>query len=247
MTAEPPQHAPSRRRQAAAYGVHLLTAAGIVPAFFAAVEIASAQCDSRIVFLWLIVAVAIDAVDGPLARRLHVKTYADQLDGRTIDDIVDYITFTFLPLLLVWRMAWTPTPAWVFVLPAMVASLLGFAHVGAKEEAAGFFRGFPSYWNIAAFYCGLLAAADAAWVSGAMLLVLAALTVAPIRFIYPNLAPRRWRGPLLLGALLWLIVLVAMLPRFPHNPAWLVGLSLAYPAIYTAASFWLARAQSNTP
>lgn len=213
---------------------------GIVPAFLAAVEIASPTCDPRLVFLWLIVAVAIDAIDGPLARRFHVKTYAARIDGRTIDDIVDYITFTFLPLLLIWRMQWTPMPAWPFILPAMVASLLGFAHVGAKEEEAGFFRGFPSYWNVAAFYCGLLSAAGAAWASGVMLLVLAALTVAPVRFIYPNLAPRRWRGPLLLGALAWLVVLIAMLPSFPHNSAWLVGLSLAYPAAYTAASFWLA-------
>ena len=67
-------------------------------------EIARPVPDLRVVFAWLAAAVLIDATDGSLARRRDVSTRAPQILGRTIDDIVDYLTFTFLPLLLVWRM-----------------------------------------------------------------------------------------------------------------------------------------------
>lgn len=226
-----------------AYGVHLLTASGVVFAFLAIAEILAPACDPRRVFLWFACATIVDAIDGPLARRLHVKQRVPHIDGRTIDDLVDYLMFTFLPLVLVWRMGWLPgSPAGVgaaAVILAMLTSLLGFANTRAKQESQGFFLGFPSYWNIAAFYLGLFHAFAGPWVNLGIVLVLAILTVTPIRVIYPNLAPRPWRAPLLAGALLWLVVLLAILPWYPRVPAWAVGVSLIYPAFYTAASIVL--------
>src|SRR5688500_17252845 len=95
--------------RAPAYAVHVLTASGVVAAFLAVAELFDAAPDERVVFVWLVVAVVIDAVDGPLARAWDVKRFAPDIDGRTIDDIVDYLTFTFIPLLLVWRMGWVPS------------------------------------------------------------------------------------------------------------------------------------------
>jgi phosphatidylcholine synthase len=74
-----------------------------------------------------------------------------------------------------------------------------------------------------------------------MILALAVLTVLPVRFIYPNLAPAPWRAPLLLGALVWLAVMVAMLRGYPDVSGWLLTLSLLYPAAYTALSAHLSR------
>src|SRR5688572_32394518 len=127
-------------------------------------------------------------------------------------------------------------------LAVLVASLLGFAHVGAKDEAAGYFRGFPSYWNIAAFYAGLAfhgLGEAGQWLNGAVLLALAALTVSPVRFLYPNLAPRPWKLPVLLGAAAWLAVLLWMLPVYRSVPAWVVAVSLIYPAFYATLSIWI--------
>ena len=118
-------------QSARAHFVHVYTASGVAFAFLAAVEIVSATPDPRWVFLWLLVAVLIDATDGPLARAWHVKFRAPRFDGRKIDDIVDYLTFTFLPLLLVWRMNWLPAPGVVWIFPALIASVLGFANVAA--------------------------------------------------------------------------------------------------------------------
>ena len=230
-----------------AYAVHLLTASGVAFDLAAAAALWAPSPDPRLVFLLLMVPVIIDAVDGPLARRWEVKRWAAAIDGRTLDDIVDYLTFTFVPLLLVWRMGWVPRPAFLFVLPALVASLFGFANTRAKQEADGFFQGFPSYWNIYAFYAGLWAERFSPLLPGLVCLALAVLTVAPVRFIYPNLAPRPFRGPLLGGAVVWTAILVWMLRDYPASPTWLVAVSLLYPAVYVALSVLLdVRARSAT-
>ena len=225
---------------ARAYAVHLYTASGIILGFFAAAEIVSERPDLRTVFLLFIGTVVIDATDGPLARRWEVKRFAARIDGRTIDDIVDYITYTFLPLLLVWRMGWLPEPGIVWVAPALLASLFGFANTGVKDEAGGFFLGFPSYWNIVAFYAGFVDRLYGPWINAAALVVLAVATVLPIRFLYPNLAPRPWRRPVIAGALLWLGAMLWMLPDYPRAPGWAAWLSLLYPAFYLGLSFRLA-------
>jgi phosphatidylcholine synthase len=223
-----------------AAGVHLYTACGVVLAFLATVEICSTAPDLRAVFLLLALAVLVDATDGPLARRWEVKRVLPAVQGRTIDDIVDYLTYTFVPLLLVWRMDWVPAPAVAWIAPALVASLFGFANTGIKDEAGGFFLGFPSYWNVVAFYAGPFYQLYGATLNAAILLLLAVATVLPLQFIYPNLAPRPWRGPVVLGALLWLAAMLAMLPAYPRVAAWALWLSLLYPAFYVGLSFRLA-------
>lgn len=231
---------------ARAYAVHLYTASGVALAFLAAAEICSESPSPVRVFLLLAGAVLIDATDGPFARRFHVKRYAAAIDGRTIDDIVDYLTYTFLPLLLVWRMGWLPDPAAVWVIPALIASLFGFSNVAAKDEERGFFLGFPSYWNVVALYAGVWHALYGPWVNVVVILALAALTLAPIEFVYPNLAPRPWKLPVVLGALVWLVLLFAMLTDYPRTPEWLMLLSLAYPAFYTLVSVLHRRDPSPT-
>lgn len=234
---------PTRRslinRRARAYAVHVLTASGVVLAFLAAAEIASPQTDARLVFLFLAIAVLIDAADGPLARRADVKRYAPAIAGRTIDDLVDYLTFTFLPLLLVWRMDWLAGPEIVLVPLAMLLSLFGFANVGAKEEDNGFFLGFPSYWNLFAFYAGIWAFYGASAITTLLLLTFAATTVLPVRFLYPNLAPRRVKPLIMWGGAIWAATLIPMGLLYPAVPHWLHHASLIYPILYLLVSMTL--------
>jgi phosphatidylcholine synthase len=221
--------------------VHLYTASGVLLAFLATAEICSPAPDVRVVFGLLAAAVVIDATDGTLARRWEVKRWLPAIDGRTIDDLVDYLTYTFVPLLLVWRMGWLPEPALAWVAPALVASLFGFANTGAKDESAGFFLGFPSYWNVVAFYAGLAHRYYGPWVNAIALLLLTLVTVLPVRFLYPILAPHPWRTPLILGALVWLVVLLVILADYATAPAWLAWLSLLYPLLYVWLSLRLDR------
>ena len=236
-------------QRARAYFVHIYTASGLIFAFLAMAEICGRSAEPRPawVFLWLLLAVVVDSTDGPLARLWHVKTRAPKIDGRKIDDIVDYLTFTFIPLLLVWRMHWLPVQAEFLIPVALIASVLGFANAGAKQEDEGFFLGFPSYWNIYAFYVGLWATEygqTGSIMSAVLLAVLIVLTVAPVRFIYPNLAPRPWKLPMLGGAIIWTVLLLAMLRDYPDRvPEWLMWVSLIYPVFYSLVSLYLDRTE----
>ena len=236
------------RQRLFAWLVHFYTASGVLFALLATVELCRRDPDPRWVFAWLAVALFIDSSDGVLARAAQVKSRLPAIDGRKIDDLVDYLTFSFIPLLLVWRMGWLPgssaggeslniSLAWIA--PALVASLFGFANEGAKDERNGFFLGFPSYWNLYAYYAGFWSTHEAAWLSATLVVAFAALTVLPVRFVYPSLAPSPWRTPLLAGAAVWAALLVGMLPWYPDAPPWLMWASLLYPAAYFGISAWL--------
>lgn len=233
-------------RKIRAYLVHLFTASGVAFAFLAMAEVVRADLDPRWVFGWLTLAVLIDAADGPLARLWDVKLYAPRILGPTIDQIVDYLTFTFIPLVLLWRMDWLPGPDGLWVVLAMVASLFGFANESAKQEKQGFFLGFPSYWNVVVYYVGLLTVGYGtvgAFVSLVTVLVLSVLTVVPVRFVYPNAAPSPWRVIVTGGGIAWLGLLLALLPTFPELPRWggdwILWVSFVYPAFYFGLSGWL--------
>ena len=238
LDAPPPSPAGARLK---AYAVHVFTASGVVCAFLATAAVCSGPVDERVVFFWLALQVLIDAADGPMARAWEVKRHVPWIDGRTIDDIVDYLTYTYVPLLLIWRMGWIPDPAAAWVASAMVASLFGFSNTGAKDEARGFFLGFPSYWNIVAVYAGLLYRAAGPWPVAVLIVALTVLTVLPVRFVYPNLAPRPWRMPTLVGAGVWAILLAWIVADYAYPPASVVWLSLIYPVYYVALSVYLDR------
>jgi phosphatidylcholine synthase len=128
----------------------------------------------------------------------------------------------------------------------MVASLFGFANTSAKQTQDGFFRGFPSLWNVVAYYVGLFTVeygAVGSYASLAALLVLSVLTLVPMRFVYPNHVAMPWRVIVTVGGLMWLGVLLALLPTFPGLPAWggewVLWGSLIFPAFYFGISGWL--------
>ena len=234
MTNDAPAVRPPNRL--AGYAVHAFTASGVAFCFLAVAELCRPSPDVRLVFLWLIAQVLVDALDGPMARAVDIKRAAPEIDGRTIDDLVDYLSYTFVPLLLIWRLDLLPGPDALWVVPAMVASLFGFANKGAKDEAAGMFLGFPSYWNVVAAY---VVAFGGGWACAVVVALLTVLTVSPVRFLYPNLAPRPWKLPVMVASGVWLIAFMAMIWRLPSPPAWLVWGSLSYWVGYVALSLWL--------
>jgi phosphatidylcholine synthase len=222
-----------------AYSVHLYTACGLIVGMFVAAAILSEKYD--LAFLWMSVAVLIDATDGSLARRFRVAEVLPHIDGRKLDDIVDYLNYTFLPLVMICHAEWLPRPAWLWTGIPLVASSMAFVNAGAKEEEEGFFLGFPSYWNIFAFYT---AHCLRFWGPGlvlAAILVLSVLSVTPVRFVYPNRAPR-FRAFFMLGGYAWLGLIVVYLLFLKSTPAasrWLLWLSFVYPFLYVLLSIYL--------
>jgi phosphatidylcholine synthase len=219
-----------------AYSVHLYTASNAVWAFLAIVAIF--RGDERSAFLYLALAAVIDATDGPLARRWKIKQILPHIDGRRLDDIVDYLVWTFVPLLLIWHAGWLPEPSLFWISFPVLASLFTFANTGAKEEDEGFFLGFPSYWNILAFYLGVTYPLYGPNFVLVLTLLLSALSVMPVRFVYPNRAVR-WKPFFLLGGVAWTAILLPMIWLYPDVPFWMLAISSIYPIIYLVLSIYL--------
>ncbi len=225
-----------------AWGVHLYTGMGLVVAgAIAYVLVSDDPWRFRDAFLLMAVGILIDATDGWFARRVRVKEVLPGFDGRRLDDLVDFLTYTFLPLFLIWRARadlLPPGQEWCLLVP-LLASAYGFCQVDAKTPD-GFFLGFPSYWNLVAFYLYVLRLPG--WFAVGVLVGLALLTFVPARYLYPT-----QRGPLsrltnLLGGV-WTMLLVAILWRLPADPAGddvtrgLALVSLFFPIYYLAASW----------
>jgi phosphatidylcholine synthase len=153
-------------------------------------------------------------------------------DGSALDNLIDFHTYSSLPLLLIWRAGVLPGGlAWLLLLP-LLASAYGFSQVNVKTDD-GFFLGFPSYWNIAAYYLFVLA--PPVWVSVALVSTCAVLTFIPTRYIYATRG-----GPFAtlvnVGSAIWFVSLGVVLFGPEEYRRAVALLSLAYPVMYLALS-----------
>lgn len=215
---------------ACAWGVHLYTALGAVLGLLSLLY--AGRDDFRGSFIALGLATVIDSSDGPLARALQVKKRVPNFDGALLDNVVDYLTYVVAPVFIMVRAhLLIPNRAGLAMASAvMLASAYGFCRTDAKGE---YFRGFPSYWNLVAFYLFCLQLPTR--VNMAIVGLLAVMVMVPIRFIYPNRTAPLRTLTLVFGTL-WAIVTLAMLPALPeHNPVLLYA-SLSFIAYYLVAS-----------
>jgi phosphatidylcholine synthase len=220
-------------RTLSAWLVHLYTAMGFVCAAGIAVLIVrGGDASFRSAFFLMMIATAIDATDGWLARRADVKNVLPRFDGRALDDLIDFHTYSSLPLLLVWRAGVLPDGlAWLLLLP-LLASAYGFSQVDAKTDE-GYFLGFPSYWNIVAFY--LYALRPPVPVSATLIVVFAALTFLRTPYIYATRG-----GPFArtmnVGSAIWFVLLGLVLFGSAEYSKVVASVSLIYPAMYLGMS-----------
>src|SRR5215204_4177103 len=220
-----------RRR---AWLVHAYTATGAVLAFVAAWGVVHGH--DRVALGALFTATFVDATDGMLARRARVKEVLPEVDGARIDDIVDYMTFVLVPMLLLEAAGglylWTVIPV---VGVVMLSSMYGFVAPDAKSDDY-FFTGFPSYWNIVVLYLLLFRASPG--VNAIVLLVLSAMVFVRIGYVYPSRTPTLFRTTLALGSV-WTIAIGAIIWLWPSPPAWLSIGSLLFPVYYFVLSLVL--------
>jgi phosphatidylcholine synthase len=220
--------------RAAGWAVHVLTASGALVGMLALVS--AVERDYRATFLWFVAATAIDAVDGWFARAARVKDTVPQVDGARLDDIVDYLTYVFVPAFLVWQAGLVPEATAVPVASVMLlSSAFGFSRTDAKTEDY-FFTGFPSYWNIVVFY--LMALGTSPITNAAVLVTLAVLVFVPIGYVYPSRTPVWQRATVVLGTA-WAASVFVMAWQWPDVSRRLLHVSLAYPVYYAALSLVL--------
>src|SRR6266851_1323571 len=215
--------------------IHLYTASGAVTALIALQF--TMRGEFRGAFSVLAIALFVDSTDGPLARAIQIRRRIPVFDGATLDNIVDYLNYVAVPVFLMLRARLLPmgAPGLGVASFAMIASCYGFSRVDAKTTDL-YFRGFPSYWNLVAFYlfcCELGPLANFAIVAA-----LAAMVFAPIKFIYPNRTVALRRLTLSLCAI-WSVVTIALLIELPARNPILLYSSLAFVVYYFVMSFWL--------
>lgn len=214
--------------------VHLYTAVGAVLALLM-VHFADEGRVRTVLWLFL-VAMVIDGTDGMLARQFDVKHVIPGIDGALLDNIVDYLTYAFAPMVLLWH-GYVPD-GWVgatCVAVPLLASCYQFCRTDAKTDDH-FFLGFPSYWNVAAFYVVVLGVGQA-W-TAVLLLVLSVLVFVPVKYIYPSRTETLWWVNMTLAAL-WLAAYAVIVALWPPTPWLLVIASLGYLVYYVAVSLWL--------
>src|SRR5919108_5011444 len=217
-----------------AWLVHLYTALGAVVAFFTIISIE--QELFREAFWLMSLAIVIDATDGTLARAARVKELIPWFDGDRLEDVIDYVNYVLAPCLLLLHADVLPRQdaLWLAALP-LVASAYGFCQKEAKT-ADHFFLGFPSYWNIVAFYLYVLQAP--LWINGFAIIIFSILVFVPIRYIYPSRSSI-YRGFTNSLGVVWAASVIAIIYLLPQPPRELVWLSLLFPVYYVGLSLWL--------
>ncbi len=222
-----------------AWCVHCYTASGLVAAAGIAVLLVRGGDEAfRQAFILMFIATVIDTTDGWLARKADVKKYAPSFDGRRLDDLIDYNTYTTLPLLLIWRAELLPAGQSGWLLLPLLASVYGFCQTQAKTQAKtedNFFLGFPSYWNIVALYLYVLALPG--WFALLTIIVLALLTFVPSLYLYTTHGGRFSTFTNLFGTV-WAVTGIVLLVQWRAAPSWLAWASLSFPVYYFVCS-WL--------
>jgi phosphatidylcholine synthase len=210
-----------------ARAVHIYTSLGLPCAFLALLAAQAGQ--ARTAFIILLVAILIDGTDGPLARRWDVKRWTPNFDGRKLDDIIDYLTYVFVPAFILYQFQLIAGWGTLALLMALLVSAYRFVSTDAKTDDKHF-TGFPSYWNVVALFMVLLKSPPEA--NAIVILMLAVMVLLPLKFPSSQALSRlEWIAMGLCGAL----VIYLLLFGFENPSPMLVYLALIYPIYHVVA------------
>jgi len=228
-----------RRRILSAWSVHFYTSLGLVAGFLALLAIIDRDISRALLFL--AIALFIDATDGSLARKADVKRWTPQFDGRKLDDITDYLNYTFIPVVFAYRFGLVIGIAGQLILGlVLILSAYGFCQKAAKTDD-GFFTGFPNFWNIVILYLYIFHLSPT--VNALILLFFAILMLAPFKYITHHTAPFHRLTMTVLSLFAVALLLIGI--TIPDTPAWLTALSLFGPIYYLGMSAYLQLSMSN--
>jgi phosphatidylcholine synthase len=220
----------SRATRAAAFSVHIFTALGAGVALIALLEAVREHWAAM--FAWLGLTLIIDALDGPMARRLDVMRVQPHWSGEVLDLVVDFVTYVFVPAYAIAASGMLlPLAAPLLGAGIAVSGALYFADRRMKTED-NHFRGFPALWNAAAFYLFLLQPPPA--LSSMLVAALIVLTFVPFNVIHP-VRVARLRGLTLSLMAIWAVLAVVVL-IYDFHVALPVTIGLCAIALYIVAS-----------
>jgi phosphatidylcholine synthase len=213
----------------AAFGVHAFTALGAVLGFLALVAAAAHRWEDA--FGWLGIALIVDGLDGPLARRIGVKDKLPRFSGEHLDLVIDYLTYVVVPAYIIYEAQLVPLGlGMITAAMILLTSLYHFSDNESKTED-GFFVGFPALWNVVALYGFIFPTPPP--LAFAVLVLLVVLTFFPFKWIHP-VRVRRLRPLTFCIMGLWAAATVtALLQGFPGSLA--VKTTIALATVYLVA------------
>ncbi len=175
------QRKPPRKKVVAAWAVHAFTGTGMVLAMLALVAVL--RGDQTKAFLWLGLALFVDGIDGSLARKFRVSEFTPRFDGAALDLVIDFVTYAFIPALMVFWFPMVPA-GWGVVAACYIAatSLYCFANLDMKT-ADYYFAGFPAVWNLVVLYMFILRTPFV--VNLVIIGILGVLTFVPWKYVHP--------------------------------------------------------------
>jgi len=180
-------------------------------------------------FLWLGIALIVDGVDGTIARALKVSELLPRWSGDVLDLVVDFVTYVFVPAYAI--AAGGLLPAWLAAPGGIVIVMTGAIYFADRsmKTADNYFRGFPTLWNVAAFYLFILKPAP--WLAAALVALLAVLTFMPFKFLHP-FRVARLRTVSLCAVVLWSVLAAYALARDLDPGAWVAAALLLLAAYF---------------
>ena len=214
-----------------AWLVHLFTASGLLWGFLAILAIVAHTW--KLALLWMSMAVAVDAIDGPLSRRFRTRHHLPQFDGALLDALVDFVNYVVVPVLFLHMAELLNARAslWVAAI-VLLASGYQFGQRDAKT-VDNYFKGFPSYWNVTVFYLFLFDWDER--INLVIVLLLSVLIFVPIKYFYPTQAPVS-RNTTLTLVLFWGALGLVALLQFPAPQPWALWGSFACALYYVLMS-----------
>lgn len=217
------------RAKALAWMVHLYTASGAVIAAWAILAIFAHNY--RTAWILITITILIDSTDGVLARAFRVKEVLPSFDGRRLDDIVDYIGWVLVPILLLVEAGLLPM--WAATAP-LLASGYGFGQADAKTEDH-YFLGFPSYWSLLGFILYMFSPPQP--IVAAIILFFSVMVFVPVRYPYPTRMTTL--RTLTLGLCIpWLALGLYQIAILPERPRWLALAYCFYPVYYVGLTIY---------
>ncbi len=219
------------------YLVHLYTTSTLLFVVLAVQWILDGRY--QLALLAMAVTLLIDATDGALARKHRVAQTVPNIDGVLLDNVVDFVSYVFLPILFLLHAGLLLQPVTLFATLLAFSSAYGFSRTSAKQSNEGFFVGFPSYWNVVAFYAYLLDLSPA--ITTALVVGLSLLVFTGVRFLYVSRLRRGRLLHLLLGGAWGAAATAALFVEPGPLRDALIYFSLGYVAFYTVHSLVLDR------
>ena len=183
-----------------AWSVHLLTCSGLIAGFLALISIFKNHQTSAFLFLGL--ALLIDAVDGTLARKFKVSIFVKNIDGKMLDSVIDFFNYIIIPSVMIYWFKFVPTP-FEIIIPSIILIISAISYSNNNLMTSdNFYKGFPCIWNVLLFYLYLFDLSQSYNLFLISTCIL--LKFIPIKFVHP-LRVNKYRSYSTVFMILWFI------------------------------------------